>query len=60
MEIANIKDKLCLTKLTFYNRATALVDKGRVADITYLDLCKTLTVIHDNRVSELEVHRFDG
>lgn len=43
METANIKDKLCLTKMTFYNRATVLVDKGRVADITYLDLCKTLT-----------------
>lgn len=33
------KDKLCLTNLiAFYDRAMALVYKGRVTDLTHLDL----------------------
>jgi len=56
------KGKSCLKNLlAFYDEVTALVDKRRATDVTYLDLSKVFDIVPRNiLVSKWEQHRFHG
>lgn len=56
------KGKLCLGKLVYsVDRVTGLLDKGKAADIIYLDLCNAFdTVPCATPISQLERRGLDG
>lgn len=46
------RGKSCLTNLvTFYDGATAMVDRGRASDIVYLDLMQSISHFHITSLS---------
>lgn len=52
----SLKGKSCLINLVaFYNEGAVLVDKGRVTDIIYLDLCKTFDIVQHDTLGDIDL-----
>ncbi|GAB0190170.1 mitochondrial enolase superfamily member 1 [Grus japonensis] len=57
-----IKGRSCLTNLiSFYDKETCLVDKGKAMDVVYLDFSKAFdTISHSIVLQKLAAHGLDG
>jgi len=57
-----MKGRSCLINLiSFYDKATCLVDEGKAADVVYLDFSKAFdTVPHSIHPEKLAGHGLDG
>ena len=56
------KGRFCLTDLVaFHDRVIALMDKGKVTDVTHLDFCNGFDMVpHHIRIPKLERDGYEG
>ncbi|KAF4801370.1 hypothetical protein TURU_035804 [Turdus rufiventris] len=54
------RGRSCLTKISFYNQVTHLVDAGRTVDVFYLDFSKVFDIVsHRILLEKLAAHSLD-